>query len=110
MNINLTIDEQENEKLKWIMENDPLIPRTTKTFVIEYNIRFNDGERKNETIVFEKSQAEEELMNQGICSADICLMQFDIEGECPKAQRPITYDRAVVRTNKPKEYWTLHFK
>jgi len=104
-----TYSEEELARLKYEMEHDPLIPRTTKTFVVEYNIRYNNGEHKN-TIAIEDKVAEQELMWNGITGAEICLMEYDIEGRCPQSEREVMYDRAVVRTNKPTEYWINHFK
>lgn len=108
-NYHLTCSEEELARLKHEAEHDPLIPRTTKVFVIEYNIRYANGERKN-TVVFQDKVAEEELMLNGITAADICMMDYDLEGICNQTERDLQYDRAVVRTNKPAEYWINHFK
>ena len=109
-------ENYENENLKREINDDPLIPRTTKVMLVEYNIRPLENSQGNvrfSTHVQEckdNSPQDEELMFNGITSPELCLMSYDIERNDPITNLRTLYDRAVVRTNKPKEYWVNHCK
>ena len=110
------ISEQDYLELKRQVDEDPIIPRKTKVMRIEYNTRYTDaGEamvHRDTSVILCKdgSTEDEELMFNGITSPDCCLMSYDIEGICPATEKKIMYDLAIVRTEKPKEYWAKHFK
>lgn len=108
-------DETEIENMKREINDDPLIPRTTKVMLIEYNIRPLESQGSIQFATTAKeckdgSPQDEELMFNGICSPEVCLMGYDIEREDPITNVRVLYDRAVVRTNKPKEYWVNRLK
>jgi hypothetical protein len=113
---NYLIPENELDDLKKQINEDPLIPRKTKVMRIEFNTRYTEvGEsmvHRDTSVILCKdgSSEDEELMLNGITSSDCCLMSYDIEGVCPVTNKKILYDLAIVRTEKPKEYWMRHFK
>lgn len=107
--------EDELKMMKYQMEQDPLIPRKTKVMRIEYNIR-PEQENSFDTVCKTKviecrdgSCEDEMLMFNGITLPECCLMQYDHLGKSHTDEN-IYYDLAIVRTNKSKEYWALHFK
>jgi hypothetical protein len=111
-----SISEEDYDALKKQVNDDPLISRKTKVMRIEYNIRYIDAAEAMvhcDTVAIQckdGSSEDEELMFNGITSPDCCLMSYDVEGICPKTEKTINYDLAIVRTEKPKEYWAKHFK
>lgn len=109
------IPEKELDSLKQQAIEDPIIPRKSKVMRVEYNIRYTDTTEVifKDTLVIEckyGSSEDESLMFNGIVATDCCLMDYDIEGICPATDKKIMYDLAIVRTEKPKEYWIKHFK
>lgn len=90
--------------------DNPIFPDSTNAYVIEHNIRYKTGERKKSVVAEGGKAAREELMNNGICSSDICLMAYDIQSVCKDTEQDIVYDRVVVRSEKPLEYWKERFR
>lgn len=104
MDMNMEMSDEEMRYLE-----NPIFPDTTNAYIIEHNIRYKNGERKRTRVINGGILAKEELMNNGICHADICLMDYDIQGVCNQTEQEITYDRIVVRSEKPLEYWKERF-
>lgn len=89
--------------------DNPIYPDTTNAYIIEHNIRYKNGEKKRVRVIDGGNNAKEELMNNGICHRDICLMAYDIQGLCNDTEQELIYDRIVVRSEKPLEYWKERF-
>jgi hypothetical protein len=112
----MNVTEEELDDLKKEVNEDPIFPRQTNVIVVEYNIRPVEDRNSNfkyETLAFEcedGSAEDEELMHHAIATSECCLLDYDIEGESPTTHKRVIYDRAVVRTKKPKEYWINHFR
>ncbi len=101
------LPEITDEELGYL--ENPLFPDTTNAYVIEHNIRYRTGDRKKSVVVDGGQAAKEELMNNGITSPDVCLMAYDIQAMCKDTEQDIIYDRVVVRSEKPLEYWKERF-
>lgn len=101
------IMEITSEEMSYL--ENPIFPDTTNAYIIEHNIRYKSGERKRTRVINGGKSAKEELMNNGICYRDICLMAYDIQGLCKDTEQEIVYDRVVVRSEKPLEYWKERF-
>lgn len=99
--------EMTNEEMSYL--DNPIFPDTTNAYIIEHNIRYKNGERKRTRVIDGGKSAKEELMNNGICHQDICLMDYDIQGLCNDTEQELVYDRVVVRSEKPLEYWKERF-
>lgn len=99
--------EPTEEELRYL--DEPLFPDSTNAYVIEHNIRYRTGDKKKSVVVEGGNAAREELMNNGITSPDVCLMAYDIQSVCKDTEQDIIYDRVVVRTEKPLEYWKERF-
>lgn len=107
--------EQEMDDLKQQINENPIIPRTTKVMRIEYNTR--PTQETNSSVAYDTrvieckigSCEDEMLMFNGITLPECCLMQYDHLGKSPVTDEDIHYDLAIVRTNKPKSYWMAHF-
>lgn len=100
--------EPTEEELRYL--DEPLFPDSTNAYVIEHNIRYRTGESKKSVVVEGGKAAREELMNNGITSPDVCLMAYDIQSVCKDTKQDIIYDRVVVRSEKPIEYWKERFR
>jgi len=96
-----------DEEIRYL--DNPIFSDTTNAYVIEHNIRYKTGERKKSVVAEGGKDVREELMNNGICSPDICLMAYDIQAVCKDTEQDIVYDRIVVRSEKPLEYWKERF-
>lgn len=111
-----SISEEDYHALKRQVNEDPLIPRKTKVMRIEYNLRYVDHAEAmvhRDTLVIpckDGSTEDEQIMDCGITFPDCCLMSYDLGGICSTTNKDIVYDLAIVRTEKPKEYWAKHFK
>ena len=83
-----------------------------QTIRIEYNIYpiEDRGNLKFEPIAFEDHHEEQNLIDNGITQSDVCMMEYDLEGIHNPTGIPVMYDYALVKTNKPVEYWVKHFK
>lgn len=85
-----------------------------KVIVFKFNIRYKDKPkgvlelRHNE--VFYGNQIAEQILADYRLLPDTMLMDYDLEGICEKTGRGITYDRGIIKTYKPIEYWKGHFK
>ena len=97
-----------DEEIRYL--DNPIFSDTTNAYVIEHNIRYKTGERKKSVVAEGGKDVREELMNNGICSPDICLMAYDIQAVCKDTEQDIVYDRIVVRSEKPLEYWKERFR
>lgn len=108
--IGLMTDEELEEANK--MLETPIFPRNTKVIVVEFNIRPMNANHnvRYEPIAFEDSVEEQNLHYNLITQPDICLMEFDHEGKNPNTQEDVLYDRMIVRSSKPLEYWKNIFK
>lgn len=100
--------EPTEEELRYL--DEPLFPDSTNAYVIEHNIRYKTGDKKKSVVIEGGKAAREELMNNGICDPDVCLMAYDIQAVCKDTEQDIIYDRVVVRTEKPLEYWMERFR
>ena len=96
-----------DEEIRYL--DNPIFSDKTNAYVIEHNIRYKTGERKKSVVAEGGKDVREELMNNGICSPDICLMAYDIQSVCKDTEQDIVYDRIVVRSEKPLEYWKERF-
>lgn len=99
--------EMSDEEMHYL--DNPIYPDTTNAYIIEHNIRYKSGERKKAKVIDGGILAKEELMNNGICHPDICLMAYDLQATCKQTEQEIVYDRIVVRSEKPLEYWKERF-
>lgn len=85
-----------------------------KVIVFKYNIRYKDKPkgvlelRHNE--VFYGNEIAEEILKDYRLLPDTMLMDYDLEGICEQTGRGITYDRGIIKTYKPIEYWREHYK
>jgi hypothetical protein len=85
-----------------------------KVIVIKFNIRYKDKfrgilELKPNEIFYGNAVAEQILTDYRLLP-DTMLMDYDVEGTCEKTGRGIIYDRGIIKTYKPLEYWKEHFK
>lgn len=85
-----------------------------KVIVFKYNIRYKDKPkgvlelRKSE--VFYGSDIAEQILKDYRLLPDTMLMDYDLGGICEYTGRGITYDRGIIKTYKPLEYWKENFK
>jgi hypothetical protein len=85
-----------------------------KVIVFKYNIRYKDKPkgvlelRKSE--VFYGNEIAEEILKDYRLLPDTMLMDYDLEGICEQTGRGITYDRGIIKTYKPLEYWKENLK
>ena len=85
-----------------------------KVIVFKYNIRYKDKPkgvlelRKGE--VFYGNEIAEKILADYRLLPDTMLMDYDLEGICEQTGRGINYDRGIIKTYKPLEYWKEKFK
>ncbi len=110
------VSENEMDILKQQAIENPIISHKFDVMRIKYNIRCLSSDESVDTnppVVTPcgyGSPEDEELMFRGITLPECCLMAYDIENICPLTNKKIKYDLAIVRTEKPKEYWAKHYK
>lgn len=85
-----------------------------KVVVIKFNIRYKDKpngilELKHNEIFYGSAIAEQILADYRLLP-DTMLMDYDVEGICEHTGRDTIYDRGIIKTYKPLEYWQEHFR
>lgn len=79
---------------------------------IEYNVRpVNDlGNVRFDPVAFHDELEVYQLHGHEIWIPNVCLLDFDLEGLQSHTDIPVLYDLAIVKTEKPLEYWLNIFK
>jgi hypothetical protein len=80
-----------------------------KVIVLKYNIRYKTGGYALNDVFYGNEIAEKILADYRLLP-DTMFMDYDLEGICHITGKPITYDRGIIKTYKPLEYWKEHFK
>lgn len=78
---------------------------------IEYNVRPVEdlGNVALNSIAFYDELEKNKLHEHDIWLPNVCILDFDIEGVHWKCG-DVLYDLAIVKTEKPLDYWTNIFK
>ena len=82
-----------------------------KVIVIRFNVRYKDKASENKpNEIFYGNNLAGQLLKDYRLLPDTMLMDYDVEGICQYTGRDIVYDRGIIKTYKPLEYWQEHFK